>query len=168
VMGPKFKDKCRISRVETMSKPYQAHPSHRPNRLYSCNVHSRLSLPSFSFSFSLPLSRRLIAEELLDVLGLGVNVDLGGDPEIGIPREGEPKGVFDVPELGSARRYQPPVYVSAMSWYTVADPRASAPSGVGVSIHPTAHLSSSATSAVGDRGEGAEIEMCEDCVGIRY
>jgi hypothetical protein len=131
-------------------------------------VHSRLSFPSFSLSLSLPLSKRLIVEELLEVLGRGVDVFLGGDPDTDMPREGEVGRVLGVPEPGSERRYQPPVYVSAMSWYSVAGPRPSVLSGMGVSIHPTVHLSSSGTSAVGDRGEGAEMEMCEDCAGIRY
>jgi hypothetical protein len=59
------------------------------------------------------LSRRLIIEELLDVLGLGVDIDFGGEPDM--PRGGEVGVVLDVAELGNARRYQPPVYVRAMS-----------------------------------------------------
>jgi len=43
-------------------------------------------------------------EELLGVLDLGIDVDLGGDPDIGTLGEEE----FDVPELGNERRYQPP------------------------------------------------------------
>jgi len=87
---------------------------------------------------------------------------------MGTLREGEAGVVFDVPELGKARRYQPPVYVRATSWCSIAGPWPSAPSETGVSTHPTTHLSSSGTSAVGDRGEGVEMEMCEDCAGIRY
>ena len=105
---------------------------------------------------------------MLNVLRLGADVDLGGDLDMGTPREGDVGGVFDVPELGNARRYHPPVYVKAMSWYSVTDLWPSALSGTGVSIHPTIHLSSSATSAVGGRGAGVEMEMCEDCAGMRY
>jgi hypothetical protein len=123
-------------------------------------VHSRLSFPSFSLSLSLPLSGRLITEELLGVLGL--------EADMGTLREGEAGVVFEVPVLGKARRYQPPVYVKATSWCLVASPWPSAPSVMGISIHPTVHLSSSGTSAVGDRGEDVEMEMCEDCAGIRY
>lgn len=131
-------------------------------------MHSRLSFPSFSLSLSLPLSGRLITEELLGVLGLEADMDFGGEPDMGTLREGEAGVVFEVPMLGKARRYQPPVYVKATSWCWVASPWPSAPSGMGVSIHPTVHLSSSGTSAVGDRGEDVEMEMCEDCAGIRY
>jgi hypothetical protein len=95
-------------------------------------MHSRLSFPSFSLSLFLPLSRRLIVEELLDVLGRGVDVDLGGDPDMEAPREGEIGGVFRELELGNERRYQPPVYVSAISWYSVAGPWPSVLSGMGV------------------------------------
>jgi hypothetical protein len=38
----------------------------------------------------------------------------------------------------------------------------------GVSIHPTTHRSSSGTSAVGDRDDDAESDMCDDWAGILY
>jgi len=52
-----------------------------------------------------------------------------------------------------------------MSWCSA---RPSVLSETGISIHPTIHLSSSTTSAVGDLGDGVEMEICEDCAGIRY
>jgi hypothetical protein len=121
-------------------------------------VHSRLSFPSLSLSLSLPLSSRL---ELLEVLVRGIDTDFGGDPDVDGLRKGETGDVLEVPDPGSESRYHPPVYVRAISWYSVAGPRSSALS-TGVSIHPTVHLSSSGTSAVDDRGDWAEMEICED------
>jgi hypothetical protein len=56
-----------------------------------------------------------MADELLDVLERGIDGNLGGEPDINVPREGEAAGGLDTPDFGKDKRYQPPVYVSAMS-----------------------------------------------------
>lgn len=117
----------------------------------------------------MPLSKRPIADELLDVLERGIDGNLGGDPDNNAPREGEARGAAEIPDFGNESRYQPPVYVSAMSWCSVAGFRpACALPATGISIHPTVHRSSSGISAVDDRCEDVEIEICDDCAGIRY
>ena len=96
----------------------QPQPSHRPNRRYSCRVQLLFSLRSFGRSFSfLPLSSLLAVEEpLIDLGARGTCEGLGGDPGRGeYPRVGDAVILELFANLGSARRYHPPVYVKAMS-----------------------------------------------------
>lgn len=75
----------------------------------------RLAFSSRSFSFSLPLSKRLVVEEPLTDRVWGPNDDLGGDPDAK-PVEEEPVFLFDeFPTFGSESLYHPPVNVRAIS-----------------------------------------------------
>lgn len=60
------------------------HPSHRPNLRNSCNTHSVLSLPSFSRSFSLPLSVLEVTDAPLDARCRAIDDSLGGDLDKGV------------------------------------------------------------------------------------
>lgn len=96
---------------------------------------------------------------------------LGGDAESGgwVKFEADAADTAAAVDTGKERRYHPPVYVSATSWYSLGEKRlGSSPSPAGASIQPTTHLSSSVTSAVGGLDGGADNEICADCVGIRY
>lgn len=133
----------------------QPQPSQRPKRRNSSKTHFRLCFsPASFFSFSLPLSSRLITDDPLSVLcrDLGREVDESDAPD------------FER-AAGRDSRYQPPAYVSATSWCSTAPPPVL--SSLGASIQPTTHRSSS-TSAVGERIDVCESDMCEDCTGIRY
>lgn len=55
-------------------------------------------------------------DEPLDDRGRAADITLGGDPEIGGPRGGLIVEKFvDAMDVGRESRYQPPVYVKAMS-----------------------------------------------------
>lgn len=82
----------------------------------------------------------------------------------------EPVDADDGFLLGNARRYHPPVYVRAISWYTGADGGAAAAAcgAVGASIQPTVHFSSSARSGFASRAAACCVrDICADCVGMR-
>lgn len=147
-------------------------PSHRPYLLNSWRTHSRLSLLSLSRSRSrpLPLSSRLVTEDPLEERGRCIDRarTLGGEIETGPTGEEGLVSAIGL-DLGTERRYQPPVKVKAISWYSCeACLLGSSGLSIGASIHPTTHFSSSTTSAVGDLDGPAESDMCEDCDGIRY
>ncbi len=90
----------------------------------------------------------------------------GGDDTRGEPGV---EGTVVTVDGGMAKRYQPPVYVRATSWYSMSTGSfGSAESSEGACIQPTTHFSSSTTSAVGALGGGAVREICADCVGMRY
>jgi hypothetical protein len=86
------------------------HPSHLPNLRNSCNTQSVLSFPSLSRSLSLPLSVLESTDDPLDVRCRAIEESLGGDPDDRVVGERE-----ETPWLGKERRYQPPVYVRAIS-----------------------------------------------------
>lgn len=68
-----------------------------------------LSFPSFSRSFSLPFSVLEATDVPLDVRCRAIDDSLGGDPDVG------EEGNEETPWIGKERRYQPPIYVRAMS-----------------------------------------------------
>lgn len=156
----------------------EAHPqpSHLPYFLNSLNTHSLRSLTSLSpLSLSLPFSVRLPNDDPLSDLGLTPDMALppGGDPDTpGAPNTGEVVDVGTawveggVVEEGKERRYHPPVYVNAISWYSRVGswPFPSCCGWLsceseGIWIHATTHFSSSTTSAVGGLEGGAEMDM---------
>ena len=129
---------------------------------------------SFSRSFSLPLSS-LDADDPATEPAREVSGARGGDPDARLAVLNGP-GAALLPflvrpvSLGNARRYHPPVNVSATSWYSVASASGdAAASSAGALIHPTAQRSSSgASTAAAALRADAESEMCADCTGMRY
>ncbi len=96
---------------------------------------------------------------------------LGGDVDVGPVVSGDvlPDVLAGALGDGSDSRYHPPVYVSAINWYSVARGwDASSWLSTGPCTQPTTHFSSSTTSAVGDLDGGVESDMWADCVGMRY
>lgn len=61
--------------------------------------------------------------------------------------------------FGRERRYHPPTYVNAISWYS------NAASSLDTCTQPTTQRSSSGSSSPDER---ADRDMCADCVGILY
>lgn len=111
---------------------------------------------------------RLVIDDTLFVRGRECEDALGGELDSGVPpADGEE--MLDVPS-GNDNRYQPPLYVSAMSWNSIGGSRPGSLRSEGASIQPTMHFSSSVISAVGEREDDVEEDndMWEACAGIRY
>ena len=169
----KRKEKHPLLSWPDRSSPRQSypHPSQLPNRLNSISVQSRP--PSF-----LSESREETPFPLSTRPPPATDDPLG---DRALPERTDPENVtfvcavpVDADDgflLGNARRYHPPVYVRAISWYTTgADGGAAgtACGAVGASIQPTVHFSSSARSGFASRAAACCVrDMCADCVGMR-
>lgn len=153
-----------------LTSPVYPHPSQLPNRLNSMSVQSRppsfLSESREETPFPLSMRPPPATDDPLGDRAL---------PEPTDPEDGTLVcallAVADDFLLGNARRYHPPVYVRAISWYTGAGGGAAAAAAcgaVGASIQPTVHFSSSARSGFASRAAACCVrEMCADCVGMR-
>lgn len=138
--------------IETGTYPQ---PSHRPNFLYSTSLQSRLCFSVLSASFPFSEAR---GDPLPCFEGESFRVALNRD-------DGE--SLVELRTGGSDRRYQPPVKVRAISWYSGTGPRELFSSWVATLTQVTTHFSSSGSSTSDDLFV-EEIEMCADCTGMRY
>ena len=153
-----------------LTSPIYPHPSQLPNRLNSMSVQSRppsfLSESREETPFPLSMRPPPATDDPLGDRAL---------PERTDPEDGKLVcALLPVADdgflLGNARRYHPPVYVRAISWYTGAGGGAAAAAcgAVGASIQPTVHFSSSARSGFASRAAACCVrEICADCVGMR-